>query len=186
MGTSQFLSVSYALYAANAGNVTNGGGFKHYIGEQFGGGVMFHLWKDTQGVEHGLVVALTDQSASAVWSNVTDIEVGSAAQSSWNGLANSNAIVAQAGHTSSAAKLCLDLVSGGQSDWYLPSIDELSLLWHNMFNVNKSLFVIIGAKQLSYLANYWSSTENRNNQALGYGALTTKNETFYVRAVRAF
>ena len=191
-GTSQLLSVPYALYAGTAGRVTNGGGFIHYIGEQFGGGVIFHLWKDAQGVEHGLIVALTDQSTSAAWSNVSSTLIGSSAQSSWNGLANSNAIVAQDGHTSSAAKLCLELVTGGQSDWYLPSVQELNMLWNNNYTVARSLSQIPGASELSQ-AYYWSSTEYGNSDAWSFNfydgsayANASKYGTNYVRAVRAF
>ena len=190
-GTSQLLSVPYALYAANAGTATGGGNFTHYIGEQYGGGVIFHLWKDIAGVEHGLIVALTDQSTSQAWSNVTSTLIGTSAQSSWDGLSNSNAIVGQATHTSSAAKLCLDLVSGGQSDWYLPSIQELNMLWNNYYTVARTLSQIGGATQL---ANnyYWSSSEYDYNYAWyfifyngeSYGS--NKFYSLYVRAVRAF
>ncbi len=191
-GTSQLLSVPYALYAANAGTATGGGNFTHYIGEEYGGGVIFHLWKDNAGVEHGLIVALTDQSISQAWSNVTSAEIGTSAQSSWDGLSNSNSIVGQAGHTSSAAKLCLDLVSGGQSDWYLPSIQELNMLWNNYYTVSRALSQISGATQLSNSV-YWSSSEGSSNYAWGfyfsygdsnYGG--SKNLTYCVRAVRAF
>jgi len=190
-GTSQLLSVPYALYAANAGTATGGGNFTHYIGEEYGGGVIFHLWKDNAGVEHGLIVALTDQSSSQAWSNVTSAEIGTSAQSSWDGLSNSNSIVGQAGHTSSAAKLCLDLVSGGQSDWYLPSIQELNMLWNNYYTVTKALSQISGATQLSNSA-YWSSSEYSGSSAwlFNFGSGTTyanlKDYTYYVRAVRAF
>ncbi len=191
-GTSQLLSVPYALYAANAGTANGGGNFTHYIGEQYGGGVIFHLWKDNVGVEHGLIVALTDQSTSQAWSNVASTAVGTSAQSSWDGLGNSNAIVGQAGHTSSAAKLCLDLVSGGQSDWYLPSIQELNMLWNNYYTVARTLSQIGGATQLVG-SNYWSSSEYDYNLALSFGFdygatynFLNKNYTFYVRAVRAF
>jgi hypothetical protein len=137
-------------------------------------------------------VALTDQSTTQAWSNVSSTLIGATAQSSWDGLSNSNAIVGQAGHTSSAAKLCLDLVSGGQSDWYLPAIDELRLLWHNRFNVNKSLSTIGGATVLPVNANYWSSSESLNNVAwyfnFGNGLANNLNKSNpnYVRAVRAF
>ncbi|OQC34579.1 MAG: hypothetical protein BWX65_00242 [Bacteroidetes bacterium ADurb.Bin057] len=190
-GTSQLLSVPYALYAANAGTATGGGNFTHYIGEEYGGGVIFHLWKDNAGVEHGLIVALTDQSTSQAWSNVTSAEIGTSAQSSWDGLSNSNSIVGQAGHTSSAAKLCLDLVSGGQSDWYLPSIQELNMLWNNYYTVSRALSQISGATQLSKSV-YWSSSESSNIYAwsfyFSYGDsnLYSKYNTNYVRAVRAF
>ena len=190
-GTSQLLSVPYALYAANAGTATGGGNFTHYIGEEYGGGVIFHLWKDNAGVEHGLIVALTDQSISQAWSNVTSAGIGTSAQSSWDGLSNSNSIVGQAGHTSSAAKLCLDLVSGGQSDWYLPSIQELNMLWNNYYTVTRALSQISGVAQLSN-SFYWSSSENDYNFAwlfgFGYGgtASSDKTSTYCVRAVRAF
>lgn len=189
--TSQLLSVPYALYAANAGTAIGGGNFTHYIGEEYGGGVIFHLWKDNAGVEHGLIVALTDQSRSQAWSNVTSTEIGASAQSSWNGLSNSNAIVGQIGHISSAAKLCLDLVSGGQSDWYLPSIQELNMLWNNYYTVARVLSQISGAAQLSN-NYYWSSSEYDNNHAWYFNffnGLTNyfnKNSPYYVRAVRAF
>ncbi len=195
---SQLLSVPYAIHAktaesivgGNAGN--NSGSFTHYIGEEFGGGVIFYLWKDKLGAEHGLVVATTDQSAAQAWSNIQDVEIGQTAKSSWDGLSNSNAIVNQSGHTSSAAKLCLDLVSGGQNDWYLPSLQELNMLWNNYFTVVKSLSQISGATQLGSAA-YWSSSESINFNAwyfsFSYGNAyygSNKSSTYFVRAVRAF
>jgi hypothetical protein len=195
MGTTQLLSVPYALYAKSAGSVSGGGSggdFTHYIGEEFGGGVIFHLWKDNAGVEHGLIVDKTDLSTWQAWSNINRTLIGPSAQSSWDGLSNSNAIVGQAGHTSSAAALCLNSTNGGQSDWYLPSIDELSLLWHSRFNVNKSLSTIGGATVLPYSAPYWSSTEGGANDAWGFyfgdglANYYFKNNSTYVRAVRAF
>jgi hypothetical protein len=200
MGTTQLMSVPYALHAKTAESLVGAnsgggnGGFTHYIGESFGGGVIFHLWKDDQGVEHGLVVAKTDQNTSQTWSNITNIEIGLTAQSSWDGLSNSNAIVAQSGHLNSAAKLCLELIDGGQSDWYLPSIDELSLLWYNRFDVNKTLLKIGGTKVLPNTTDYWSSSESTNDKAFDlyvrenrentYGDL--KSLAYFVRAVRSF
>jgi len=194
MGTTQLLSVPYALYAKSAGTVSGGGtggGFTHYIGEEFGGGVIFHLWKDAQGVEHGLIVDKTDLSTSQVWSNVDQTLIGPSAQSSWDGLSNSNAIVGQAGHTSSASALCLNSTNGGQSDWYLPSIQELNMLWNNYYTVARSLTQISGATQLQP-AYYWSSAEGVDGFAwyfgfsYGYAFSTSKGFTYYVRAVRAF
>lgn len=192
-GTSQLLSVPYALYATNAGTVSGGGNFRHYIGELYGGGVIFHLFKDNTGVEHGLILALNDQSTSQAWSDVTSTVIGSSAQSSWDGLSNTNAIVGQAGHTISAAKLCLDLVSGGQSDWYLPSIQELSTLWNNYYTVARALSQIEGATQLVTTNYYWSSSEYPGvniacyfNFDQGHKHYYLKSLTAYVRAVRAF
>lgn len=197
MGTTQLLSVPYALHAKTADSIvgggTSGGGFTHYIGEEFGGGVIFHLWKDAQGVEHGLIVDLIDLSTEQVYSNIDNVPIGPSAESSWDGLSNSNAIVGQAGHTSSAAALCLNSTNGGQSDWYLPSIDELSLLWNKRFNVNKSLSAIGGATVLPNRASYWSSTEDDYHLAwyFGFGDGHSsfsyyKYAMYYVRAIRTF
>ena len=199
IGTSQLLSVPYALYAKSAGSVSGGGtgstGFTHYIGEEFGGGVIFHLWKDALGVEHGLIIDKTDLAAQ-VWSNITTV---TSAQSSWDGLSNSIAIVAQVGHSNSAAAICLNSTNGGQSDWYLPSFDELNLLWNSRFNINKALSTIGGATALPIRTGYWSSTEGYGgSNAYGFGfdngyaqgvysfGYTGKSNTNNVRAVRAF
>ena len=193
MGTTQLLSVPYAMYAKSAGSVSSGGGgFTHYIGEAFGGGVVFHLWKDALGVEHGLIIDKTDLSTAQVWSNIDATLIGPSAQSSWDGLSNSNAIVGQAGHTSSASALCLISTNGAQSDWYLPSVQELNMLWNNYYTVARSLTQISGATQLQP-ATYWSSTEGDDYSAWLFTfydgsaySNASKANAPYVRAVRAF
>lgn len=84
-----------------------------------------------------------------------------------------------------------------KNDWYLPAIDELSLLWQNRFNVNRTLSgnssygSIPGATQIGY-NNYWGSTEYDNLIVWyflfldGYVQVNGKNLTLYVRAVRKF
>ncbi len=197
MGTTQLLSVPYALYAKTAGSVngnTGGGNFTHYIGEEFGGGVIFHVWKDATGAEHGLIVDKVNLSTAQEWSNVYPAIIGASARSTWDGLSNSNAIVGQAGHTNSAAALCLNSTNGGYTDWYLPAIDELSLLWQARFNVNKSLSAMAGATVLSSdYVSYWSSTENDAYFAWEVPFMDgnpypdqMKLFSLYVRAVRAF
>jgi hypothetical protein len=84
-----------------------------------------------------------------------------------------------------------------KDDWYLPAIDELSLLWQNRFNVNRtlsgnsSLGTIVGATIVS-TNTYWSSTEyaatnawtfNFSNGTVNNGR---KDSTYYVRAIRKF
>jgi len=220
--TSQLLSVPFALFSANGplgpqgepgpagepgpigltgpagepgpqGPIGNpgSGGFSHYPGEQFGGGVVFHVYKDETGTEHGLIVALINQSDNTTWSNITNVATG--ANSTWNGLANSNAIVAQPGHTSSAAALCLNLVSGGFDDWYLPSNFELYQLGNNLYSVNKSLSTISGATELfsGFDYTYWSSTENTAVAAFDLRAGTNffegvKGLSARCRAIRSF
>ena len=187
------LSVPYALFAGTAASVnSNSGNFTHYIGEEFGGGVVFYVWKDAQGQEHGLIVDKVDLSTGQAWSNITDIEIGPSAQSIWDGLSNSNAIVSQPGHIVSAAALCLNSTNGGQTDWYLPSVQELNMLWSNYFAVARTLSHITEAALLQYTF-YWSSSEYYGNYAWsfyfnnGYADFGNgKGSTNYVRAVRAF
>jgi hypothetical protein len=172
--------------------------YTYQIGEyvESEGGVIFHQYIDN-GTQYYLVVDTTDLSTSSAWSNITSTAIGSSAQSTWDGLNNSNAIVGQSGFTSGAAKLCLDSTTYSLSDWYLPAIDELSLLWQNRFNVNKTLSgnssfgPILGATQIGY-NNYWSSTEKDSSNVWGFGfsigsAYTDLKDTpYYVRAVRKF
>ena len=165
-----------------------------YVADE--GGVIFHRYLDRSN-ENYLVVDTTDLSASSFWSNIDTLLIGATAQSTWNGLSNSNAIVAQSGFTSGAAKLCLDSTNNSKSDWYLPAIDELSLLWQNRFNVNRtlsgnsSLGTIVGATIVSTNI-YWSSTEYANGYAwyfnfyFGTANYNDKFTTYYVRAVRKF
>lgn len=192
LGTQQMMSVPYALFSGSAS--TTPASFSHYQGEIWGGGVVFHVYRSADGSEHGLIVAPTDQSSSSTWTNVSSTLIGSAAQSNWNGLSNSLAIVAQSGHVNSAAKLCLDYVSGEYSDWYLPSRHELNLLFISQYDVNKSLSTISGASELYQKDAYWSSTENVANQAFVISFFTgfspssnfPKNLSYHVRAIRAF
>lgn len=209
MGTTQLLSVPYALYAKSAGNVSAGNGFSHFIGEAYGGGVIFHLWTDDNGVEHGLIVDLTDLSSSQVWSNVTLGSVGGAF-SHTDGISNSNAIVAQPGHTNSAAALCLNSTNSGFNDWYLPARDELYLCFGGAFDhsnllvVNNTLSNINGATTIPLLSTtvrYWSSTESPFGQFPEWADFVekiggkfpgtdtfnaNKSATYHVRAIRAF
>lgn len=53
--------------------------------------------------------APNDQSTGQAWSNITDVVIGTTGTAIGTGQANTTAIIGQAGHTNSAAKLCNDL-----------------------------------------------------------------------------
>jgi hypothetical protein len=169
------------------------GSFVHYIGEQFGGGIIFHLWKDADGSEHGLIVDLVDLSTNQQWSNIISTSVGPNAQNIWNGLSNNIAIINQPGHINSAALLCSNSSNGDQSDWYLPSIQELNILWSNYYIIGRSMSQIINATPIQVGSIYWSSTEADYFRAFSFttaatslGGNTDKSSSCYVRAVRDF
>lgn len=189
IGTSQLMSVPYALYAKTAGSVSGSTtGFVHYIGELYQGGIVVSVWKK-DGVEHGLIASLTDLSTSQAWSSVSASLIGISAQSPRNGLANANAIITQTGHTSSAASLCDNYTSGVYSDWYLPAIWELNQCYDAALTINE---VLGDTNGFQYTTLYWSSTENTNNgswcQRIGNGAISYSNKATAqsVRAVRRF
>lgn len=144
-GTNQLLSVPYALYAGNM----NVGGFKHYLGELFNGGIIYYLYKGSDGLEHGLIVALTE--LTTLWQNTPSFV---SANRTDDGVYNTNLM------TDSPAA---NYISGLGSGWYLPSIDELSLLYHNRFTVQKALRN--GGHDLINSHLYWSSTELTPNDA---------------------
>ena len=194
MGTTQLLSVPYALYANSAGSTTTSNGFTHYVGELFGGGIVVSVWK-TNGVEHGLIASLTNLSLGIQWTTPAfqDIEIGPTAQSKRDGLANTNAIVAQAGAgTSYAAGLCKAYNAGGFTDWYLPAWWELNQCYYSAIIVNEVLGDTNGFHYYIY-SFYWSSTEEFNTNAyshsfdFGYEYISSnKGADRLVRAVRRF
>ncbi len=196
MGTTQLLSVPYALHANTATSTTgSAGGFTHYVGELFGGGIVVSVWK-TAGEEHGIIASLTNLSNGVPWTTPAfqDTLIGSTAQSPRNGLANTNAIVAQAGAgTDYAAGLCKAYNAGGYNDWYLPAVWELNQCYDAAIIVNEVLGDINGFVFITNASNYyWSSTENYSSspfsQDFNYGGATddSKASISRVRAVRRF
>ncbi len=87
------------------------------------------------------------------------------------------------GGSGKAAQLCDDLSYGGYTDWFLPSKDELDLMYKNLHRKGLGGFAD---------GTYWSSSEGINHSAwyqyFGSGRQGThlKNLDLRVRAVRAF
>ncbi len=175
-------------------NATGGSeNFTHYIGELYGGGIVVSVWKES-GIEHGLITSLVNLGYKT-WTTAScyTLTVTGGATSSTDGLANSIAIVAQAGaSTTYAAYVCRVYSAtgdGGLHDWYLPAGWELAQCFNAGFVVN----TILGATNGFLPGYYWSSTEGSTNNAfcqnLGFdgGVLSsTKSGSARVRAVRRF
>ncbi len=120
---------------------------------------------------------------TSVWSNVNLTSIGSSARGTaiGTGLSNSNAIISQAGHTASAARLCRNYRGGTLNDWFLPSSGELHALY-------LSPLYLYG-----FVAQYyWSSTEGGSYWARSQlfsdddQQVYDKNEGWWVRPIRAF
>lgn len=173
------------------------GSFTHYIGELYGGGIVVAVWKEA-GVEKGLIASLKNMSITSAfpynipWTAPFALQstaIGSGARSLVDGLANSNAIVAQNGNAANtAATLCKAWTDGGFNDWYLPAIWELDQIYNNAFIIN----TVLGAADGIATETYWSSTEIDGSLVWmkyfyqGYSNNISKGNGLYVRAVRRF
>ena len=151
------------------------------VGDTLEGGIVFYL--DNSGT-HGLVAALSDQNTAIVWGNapfiipnVTDITLGS-------GMSNTVSILTNQGPGNYAAGICDILNLNGFNDWYLPSLEELSFMYTNLF-----LHGLGGFLPQGY---YWSSSEKSLNEAWeiwfenGKQNFDFKDKTYAVRAIRTF
>jgi hypothetical protein len=151
------------------------------IGENANGGLVFYI--DNSG-KHGLVCAPSEQGTVEEW-GCWGTEI-TGADGTVVGTGNQNTIDIINGCTSegTAAKICYDLILNGYSDWFLPSKDELGLMYTNL-KVNG-----FGDFTGQF---YWSSTEGPDNDAWaqifnsGMQARLGKNSLdHHVRAVRIF
>ena len=123
------------------------------VGQAALGGIIAYILESgdpgyNPAVQHGLVAASSDQSANAQWGCGAVLIPGADGFNIGTGNQNTIDIMAGCATPGIAARLCGDLVSGGYSDWYLPSIDELFKLAQNQ--------VAIGGFTSGY---YWSSSE---------------------------
>jgi hypothetical protein len=141
------------------------------------GGIIFYTTDDWL---HGLEGAPVDLSG-AQWGCMGTSIFGAEGIAVGTGAANTAAIVTGCADAGTAAKVADNYVLNGYSDWFLPSIDELELLFE------QSLFVGGFASN-----GYFSSTEANSSFAWGQ-YFASGGQGYYgkiyalpVRAVRAF
>ncbi|MFT6282125.1 MAG: hypothetical protein ACJA0U_002260 [Salibacteraceae bacterium] len=176
----------------NATWQTASGPAAHYIGESYGGGIVFFVY---DGGAHGLIASTADQSAGIQWSNngiwkfigVSGDGVGSGDQNTSVAIA---AMVNDNQNGAFAARACADysVVSGGMmyGDWYMPSWEELKLLYAERVAVggfanaeywsSTEVAVGTGSGDLAYMKHFGSAAEGWSQ----------KQNPKPVRAIRAF
>jgi len=150
------------------------------------GGWVFYI--EAAGL-HGLEAATVDQSAAAWGCNNTNI-VGADGTRVGMGARNTDDIIRGCLTLGIAAALADDYISvSGYNDWFLPSKDELNLMYLNIGPGSMALPNLGGF----VLNNYWSSSELNNNNAwaqdFGNGIQSgtpARSNPFVVRSVRAF
>jgi len=190
-GTSQLLSVPYALHAKTAANVVS-----YRIGDFAHGGVVF--WVDETN-QHGLVCAKINQSSSIEWFEGSFVATQARGNGVYAGKANNSIIISahvakESIETIYAARLCneLGIIENNTlyGDWYLPSKFELKLMYQSNALINATAIANGGEN----FANntYWSSTESSAssvwilNISNGAESDVFKSSQNHVRAIRSF
>jgi hypothetical protein len=151
-----------------------------------GGGIVFFDKGNANGGWQYLETATSDQGTDIEWGCI-GISIPGTQSIVGSGEANTSLIVGGCNEVSFAAKICDDLSLGGQTDWFLPSSDELNLMHKNLYLNNQGNFN-------TWNAFYWSSSERQYNIAwlihFDDGSVDNfgngKSHKNYVRAVRAF
>lgn len=144
--------------------------------DDFAGGVI--IWLDSAG-QHGIIAAKQGIGLSGMWGckgkSIPGLKSGIGA-----GKTNTDIIVNACSTDSIAARLCSRLTHNSYSDWYLPSKDELNLLYQHR--------VAIGFNA----AERWSSTESGADSAwaqsfdTGVAEVVDKATVLGVRPIRYF
>ena len=164
---------------------------KHFLGEEFGGGVIYSLRDNGQ---HGSIISKADLHCAIQWNNGVDKVIGTLQEGNESGAKKTELIVAaQSGDNPNgifAAKLCADYTvkQNGQnySDWHLPSQLEF-------YRIHEGKNYINGLTD-----NYWTSNESSQgnsvviNSAFTYSFIIgdivshSRSELKPVRAIRFF
>ena len=161
------------------------------IGQNYGGGIIAYILQSgdpgwVSGETHGLIAAPSDQSTAAQWGCIGTTINGADGKVIGTGAQNTSDIVTGCSTAGIAARICNDLVLNTYTDWYLPSKNELTILYLNR--------TAIGG---FYPAAYWNSTEceyNTNDTAwrqyfeYNTSEMGFDNKSYLsrVRAIRAF
>jgi sensor c-di-GMP phosphodiesterase-like protein len=166
---------------------------KYSVGDWAQGGVVF--WVDETG-QHGLVASKWDLGYLVTWYNGTYLHTEAHGKGVYAGKMNTTLIVAKQGHMSIvyAAGACASLKVGFKGvlygDWYLPSIDELNMMYNERETINATALANGGRAFEADL--YWSSTEENQDLAyrrsfvIDYVTEYVKDSKSAVRPIRAF
>lgn len=153
------------------------------LGQLLPSGFVFYI--DDSG-QHGLIAAERDYASNVQWDNVSSNITYAEGTLTGTGLSNTKKIITFLGDGNYAASICDKLVVGGADDWFMPSKDELNLMYANLYKKN------IGNFSSGF---YWSSTENQGIYAWiqvfggeldGFQAPSNKGLFRKMRPIRAF
>jgi len=154
------------------------------------GGLIFYVNPNfaTDGWRY-LEAAPFDQSSGAPWGCFRHSIAGARGTAVGAGKQNTADIIASCSDAQSAAALCANLSLNGVTGWFLPSRDELALMYANLQATGVSDF---GARRADNFS-YWASTQATTDMAhhidfadAGRQHYDDKDYPRRVRAIRAF
>lgn len=185
-----FAATVFALSGCSGSSGGGSDGETYEIGDigPSGVGIVFYV---TDGGLHGLEYSPEDiGGGKQPWSNITDeaVVTGSLLPTAiGTGMANTQAIIAQAGHTDSAAQLCRNYRSAQEGDWYLPSSEELYQIYTKLHLVAISGIQSDHYYSSSELGEEYACTVFMDTSLPGDPRTgTRKSAENYVKAVRKF
>ena len=146
-----------------------------YIGQNHAGGIVFYI--DGTG-DHGLVVTPTDLGDYPFGCEGTSIPTDTAFGT---GATNTAAIVVSCAEDNIAAKIADNLELNGYSDWFLPSIDELSIMRTSLYLQGLGGLSSLGSSSEQSPSYFWFLSFSSGSM-YGY----QKSRDMRIRAVRAF
>lgn len=156
------------------------------VGSAYQGGKIAYIYQSTdngyiKGEVHGLIAASSDISSTQRWYNGSYINTYATLSGIGSASDNTYLIYEQQGAGSYAANACLNFETNEYSDWFLPTIDELQILYNNRDAIG-------GFSTYPY----WSSTEVNTQSANGLNFADGTTHSYYkngygnVRPIRYF
>ena len=147
------------------------------------GGYIFYVDEADAFSWNYLEAAPSDILPFLIWDSNISSDTGALSMIIGSGYTNTLEIISKLGIGNYAAFRCYDLTIGNYTDWFLPSEEELFLMYSNL-----------SASGIGNFENYsyWSSTEHspmfaRNvSMDSGFKGMAGKTDANFVRAARSF